>query len=95
MSIWASKSTNIPRTQADMSFMYSYADALRQESELAINIRKATSIEEVSPKRAFHPTVENRDRSLPRRREACSSMHCVYMGPQELPELLAGHESVC
>jgi hypothetical protein len=35
-----------------------------------------------------------RDRSLSGRRKACTSMHCVHMGSQELPELLAGHESV-
>jgi hypothetical protein len=36
----------------------------RQESELAINIKKATSIEEVSPKRTFRDIPKSRDRSL-------------------------------
>jgi hypothetical protein len=47
-----------------------------------------------------HPNVRpyrrpmSRDRGLQRRRETRARMHCVHMGPQELSELLAGHESV-
>jgi hypothetical protein len=66
----------------------------RQETELANNIRKATSIEEVSPKRTFLQSAKAMRRNLPYYRKACARMHCVYMGSQELPELLAGHESV-
>lgn len=44
------------------SSLYSTDYMLRQESELAINIRKATSIEEVSPKRTS-ATSETTDRS--------------------------------
>jgi hypothetical protein len=48
----------------------------RQESELAINIRKATSIEEVSPKRTS-ATSETFDRSS-QRPQASMSVHVLY-----------------
>ncbi|KAH8623992.1 ANTH-domain-containing protein [Alternaria alternata] len=65
----------------------------RQESELAINIRKATSIEEVSPKSTCR-TPRERERGLYWHRKTCASMHCLHVGPQEFCLLLAGHESV-
>ena len=66
----------------------------RQETELAINIRKATSIEEISPKRTCASATTPPPGAHSLYRKACASMHRLYLGPQELGVLLAGHESV-
>lgn len=66
----------------------------RQETELAVSVRKATSIDEVSPKRT---SVNIRLMSLiltNPHRKARASMHCLHLGSQELGFFLAGHESV-
>ena len=57
-------------------FIHTYAP--RQESELAINIRKATSIEEVSPKRMFQRIVEPWQLELIVAQESMSE-HALYI----------------
>jgi hypothetical protein len=87
---WASKTSH--KAQPNLICTPTYI--CRQESELANNIRKATSIDEVSPKRTFPRAAKAMRRNSPWCRKACARMHCVHMGSQELSELLAGHESV-
>jgi hypothetical protein len=96
MLTWESKCSKFLRlaSMARPYPLYVHSNDYRQETELAIHIRKATSIEEVSPKRTTIRRPKSRDRGLQRRRETRARMHCVHMGPQELSELLAGHESV-
>ncbi|THY31137.1 SLA2 Src like adaptor 2 [Aureobasidium pullulans] len=63
----------------------------KQESELAINIRKATSIEETAPKRMFTSTQLS-DSTEGYLRETRSRMHCLHIRPPELAVLLGRHE---
>jgi hypothetical protein len=65
MLTWASKYSKLllPGKMARPYPLYVHNNGYRQETELAINIRKATSIEEVSPKRTPSRRPKSRDRS--------------------------------
>jgi hypothetical protein len=94
MLTWASKLTDKLDAAAIAvpSHVYTHTLADKSRSLPSTSARQRAS-KKCRP--SVRPTnFKTRDGSLLWRRKARASMHCVHMGPQELAELLAGHESV-
>lgn len=68
----------------------------RSESELAINIRKATSVEETAPKRKqqVSPMYINWSLSADCMFLQCAQLHRLHMGSQVVPVILGWDEGV-
>lgn len=97
MLIWGGKITNtfdIERTCLIIQYYYIITLATGKSRSSPSTSRRPRASKKSRPNVRLTEIPRMGNRSLQQHRKACTSMYCVYVGPQELGELLAGHESV-